>query len=426
VARSADEALAAANHDSWFAAQAAATGGSVAEVADVRVALEGGGAPHPSLLFPAFAAGDEGRAALDAVTARCRAAPGLAGVGVWSLAPPQPPELGAWMLARGYNWGWRPHWMVLDLAAEPPAPDPPAGVRLGTIHGPLPGEPGDVPYYSPADGRLAGLLAAAEPRAAWGVAAWQGDRPVGRAVVHVAAGDPPHAGLYSMGVAPDVQRRGIGTALVGAAAAFAAGEGGVRITLNSTHAGRPLYRAAGFASVGDGQTWWMPQGAAAGPPSPPGEVAFVEALATGDLDRLDALAPGLAPGDLDRRYPCTLTQAEMALKTGQEPAVAWLEARGATIDLLTAWDVGWGGRLPELAGRHPGLADAPVDDHGTRPLHQAIQRGDAALVAALLAAGADPTIPDGTYRSDALGWASHLGEDECAALIAARHPAPGR
>lgn len=151
----------------------------------------------------------------------------------------------------------------------------------------------------------------------------------------------------------------------------------------------------------------------------------MEALATGDLDRLDALAPALDPADLDRRYPCGLTPAEMGLKAGQVAAVAWLEAHGATVDLLTAWDLGWGERLPELAGRRPGLADAPVDDQGARALHRAVQRGDAALVAALLAVGADPTIPDGVYRSDARGWARYLGRDECAALIARRRPGGG-
>ncbi len=37
------------------------------------------------------------------------------GSGCWSLDPPRPSDLGVRLLARGWQPGWRPYWMGLDL-----------------------------------------------------------------------------------------------------------------------------------------------------------------------------------------------------------------------------------------------------------------------------------------------------------------------
>src|ERR1700761_6158941 len=38
--------------------------------------------------------------------------------GIWSLE--RNDDLGVRLVARGYEWGWRPHWMGVDLEDEPP------------------------------------------------------------------------------------------------------------------------------------------------------------------------------------------------------------------------------------------------------------------------------------------------------------------
>ena len=77
---------------------------------------------------------------------------------------------------------------------------------------------------------------------------------VGHAILNV-AGDC--AGLYDMGVLEQARRRGYGLALTLAALARARDEGCTSVTLNATGEGEPVYRRAGFESLGRGMTWWL-------------------------------------------------------------------------------------------------------------------------------------------------------------------------
>jgi len=40
--------------------------------------------------------------------------------GVWSLR--RDDRLGVRLVARGFDWGWRPHWMGVEIDAKPPVP----------------------------------------------------------------------------------------------------------------------------------------------------------------------------------------------------------------------------------------------------------------------------------------------------------------
>jgi hypothetical protein len=52
----------------------------------------------------------------------------------WSLHPDT--ELGVRLLARGFAWGWEPHWMALDLARLPEEESPhPVAARGALAHG---------------------------------------------------------------------------------------------------------------------------------------------------------------------------------------------------------------------------------------------------------------------------------------------------
>jgi ribosomal protein S18 acetylase RimI-like enzyme len=64
-------------------------------------------------------------------------------------------------------------------------------------------------------------------------------------------------GIYDMGVLPNARRRGFGRALTLTALERARRAGCTSVTLNATGEGEPLYRSAGFESVGHGMTWWL-------------------------------------------------------------------------------------------------------------------------------------------------------------------------
>jgi hypothetical protein len=56
------------------------------------------------------------------------------------------------------------------------------------------------------------------------------------------------------------------------------------------------------------------------------------------------------------------------------------------------------------------------------PVHIAIFSGELGFLAELLDAGADPFVRDGTFDSDAFGWAHALGNDAALAILRERYP----
>lgn len=210
------------NHRSWFGRLA-----EELEVGGVALFLSPGNA---TIAFPA--------ATSDPAPAVQRAlAEGVREIGCWSLAPDD--LLGASLTALGFQDGWQPHWMGFDpreLDAESPH-----HVSETTECAE------SVPYASSAH------------RAAIGgdvhhFVARDGGPIVGHAVLNV---DGATAGIYDMGVAEQHRRRGHGTALTVAAVARARELGCMSVTLNATGEGEPMYRRAGFRSLGLGMTWWM-------------------------------------------------------------------------------------------------------------------------------------------------------------------------
>jgi GNAT superfamily N-acetyltransferase len=210
----------AANHRAWFRRCAAVTGGGVRG----EVIVDGG---HGTLAFPR----SRSAAALDDAMRL-----GLRSMSCWSLDVDR--TLGARLQERGFEWGWQPHWMGLDLA-RPLAAEPRHAVveQRGA-------DPAGLPYGNPHP----------VPRAAHRLVVLEDGRTVGRVVVNPWQGT---AGVYDMGAVPDRRRRGIGLALTLAACRLARELGCTHAVLNATDDGEPVYRAAGFESLGWGQTWWL-------------------------------------------------------------------------------------------------------------------------------------------------------------------------
>jgi predicted N-acetyltransferase YhbS len=188
------------------------------------------------------------------------------------------------------------------------------------------------------------------------------------------------AGMYSMGVAPKVQGRGIGLALTQAALRAAWRLDCRAAVLNATDEGERLYRRAGFRSLGWGQTWW-PSG---GPMPGERQIAITEAAGFADLAALAALDP------TESEAASTLS---LAAVTGRTASIAF------------------------LLGRFPSLAATRFPPHGGNLLHVAVEHDRPEIVTIALRHGVDPDAHDDGYEATPAGWADYLGRGECAELL---------
>ncbi|MFZ0091241.1 MAG: GNAT family N-acetyltransferase [Solirubrobacteraceae bacterium] len=354
-----DEALldaTAENHRVWFRRIAAADGLDVVDVCGSELFL---GAE--AMIFPGPDL-DADKLMREIRAHDCRSA------GCWSLSADS--ALGTRLVARGFGWGWRPHWMAIDLDD--------AGRRLAA--GSFPVEMAAPPYartlpYAPHG---------PEPAGGFRLGVRLRGRVVGSVVVNPWDGV---AGIYSMGVAPRARRRGIGAALTAAACRLAIEHGCRHAVLNATDEGTPLYARAGFRSLGWGQTWWYFRAVA----PTPRQIALTEAIGFGDLTALARLRP--TPAELTGSLPGAGTALMLALVTDQ-PAVA---------EYLMD-------RCPELAARR----FAP---NGATLLHLAVEHDRPAFVAVALSHGVDPEARDDRFNATALDWAEHFGREDIAAQL---------
>ncbi|MGI8485184.1 MAG: GNAT family N-acetyltransferase [Thermomicrobiales bacterium] len=218
------------------------------------------------------------------------------------------------------------------------------------------------------------------------------------------------AGLFNLGVHPDVRGRGIGTALTLSALAFARQHGASAMGLNATPDGERVYRHLGFQSIGHGQTWFM---TAARLRHRPGFdlVTQAEALAMGDIERLDSVIAriGLMPNGE--------TPIAFAAHFQQTSAARWLLDRGASADILSLWKLGLRDEAIALM-TDPAALTRVAGPNATTPLHDAVDLGDIELARFLIASGADLSARDRQYHATPQDWARVLNRPEIAALIA--------
>jgi GNAT superfamily N-acetyltransferase len=354
----------ARNHQDWFRHAALARGGSVATVAGAELYL----AATATLAFP------PPEVDLDAVMDAVRAA-GCSGAGCWSLA--EDPALGARLVARGFTWGWEPHWMAIDLedlsSAEEPGPGARERRRFEVIDA-APPYAETLPYRpsAPDAEDVDRLGVRLREKVVGGVAV----QPRGAV-----------AGIYDMGVVPKVRRRGIGLELTLAACRRARERGCRFAVLNATDEGEPVYARAGFRSLGRGRTWWY----RAGPTSEPRQIELAEAIGLGHRERLAALDP--TPAELEAPLPGGTGPLHLAVLTGQ-PGVA-----------------------ADLLARAPALATRRFEPHGATLLHLAVEAGSADFVRLALAHGVDPSLRDRSFDGTARDWAEHLDQPDLLPLL---------
>lgn len=165
-------------------------------------------------------------------------------------------EVDASALARaGFERGWEPWWMTAAVGDVGAAGDPRIELQQDT----------DDFSGEYADYRENLKLTRERPQHSWYAAAYDdqggrasrnGRRFAGHAWSHV-SGETETAGVFDMQVWPQFQRRGLGSGLLRAVVAAAAGAGARNAVLNATPEGKPLYESCGFRQIGVGITWWL-------------------------------------------------------------------------------------------------------------------------------------------------------------------------
>ena len=322
--------------------------------------------------------------------------------------------------ARGAGDSFVPHWMWRTIArpASPPTIPPKIHLSLATSDDltDLLATRG-VPYAqddqlqamlklasAPTADRLVGVIVARESQLL------RHSRIVGITAVNLIEWDGKRvAGLFNLGVHPDVRGRGIGTALALNALAFAQQHGACAMGLNATPDGERVYRNLGFRSIGHGQTWFMP--AARLRHRPTSEfVIQAESLAMGDIERVE---PAIARIGL---MPNGETPIAFAAHFRQISAARWLLDRGASADIISLWKLGLRDEAIGLM-TDPAALTRIAGPNATTPLHDAVELGDSELARHLIAAGADLTARDRQYHATPLDWARVLNQPEIATLL---------
>ena len=404
----------AANHTEWFIANARASGGEVCrEDGATRVYTPGLDGGEVVIAFPRIPETRQG-VVLDSILGYCRER-GVRKASCWAQTPRGPRGLGARLAARGFEWGWQAHWMGWDLTKLPDDVPVPDGLRIAPDDA-CDWDVKDLPYFDWEGAAVVRAQARAEPRRIWHFGAWLGGNVVGQVRLHVTTGRLGVAGIYALGVVPAARRQGVGRALMLEACRFARSLGCNHALLNS--AASDFYYRLGWEGLGHGQTWWMHPPVLAAPPPPPEQVAFAEAVGLGDTEALgDLQRRGALPADLNAPLAAGHPPMTLAIQARKPSSVRWLEAHGATLDLLQAWDLGWRKRAARMLADSPERANRRSGPMGITLLHEAVSRGDVDLARLLLTADPDLSIEDTEFHSTPLGWARHFGRTEFAALL---------
>ncbi len=341
----------------------------------------------------------------------------LEGAICWYLTATPPGDLAVRLLARGFEPNWQPHWMWCNLRDLPNQRIPSSTFDIQTVEDEPASQVDDLPYY-PAEKRNArAVLHRLYPRHVRSLVAFQKSQVVGRCVLNVTTGEWGMGGLFAMAVVPAARNQGIGTALAWEACDLARQMGCHHIVLNATAMGEPVYRRVGFQSMGDGPSWHLRPETLAAPPPTDDQVLFLEAVGRGKVMALDEIGKRLEDRFFHNALPNSMTPLDIAVHCQQPASIDWLVSHGVSLDLLSAWDVGWKERVHLLLIEHPELVNVQRGDGQLTPLHIAVERGDIELAKVLLTVPNDLDLKDSEFEATALGWAQYFQRVEMITLI---------
>ena len=410
----------ALNHLDWMNLCARVAGGEVRQQNGVTWTYVPGPNSSGMISFPQLTEENAGEQ-LDTIVRyyRERAAEKL--IGCWSLEPPQPRDLGIRLLARGFQLGWRPHWMWLDFKKMNIEHSKPANLKIEIVEEQPVWDVEDLPYYSKEEAARLNTSTVSSPRRWWHFAAWLEGKVVGHSTLFLTTGELGVAGIYSCGVVPAARGKGIGKAVTLAVCQQAQAMGCPGAMLNATSAGELMYRSIGFESVGYGRTWWLNVERLEAFALTETQIAMSEAVGVGNLDALDVLSERVESGAFDTTIPNGMTLIELAIHANQLRSVEWLVKHGATLDVISAWGLGWNDRVPKLLRDSPELANWHSEKDGMTPLHIAAIRNDIELARVVLAAHPDLSI-DNNDAGTPLHQACWFGHTDVVELLLKHQP----
>lgn len=336
-------------------------------------------------------------------------------IGCWSLDPTQPADISARLLARGFQLGWRPCWMAIDVE-KVHAPYPvPEGLEIRIDNSISVHETEGLPYGD--SDTMTDAFLQLHPGRAQRVIALLDGKIVGCNCLFFTTGPDGVAGLYNVGVLPAFQKQGIGKAIVAAACQYARERGYQYVTLNANNIGRRTYELVGFELVGYGATWWIVNHDFISHPPSPKLVALTAATGKGDMATLEAIGRHFTAAELNAPLINGMKLIELAAYFKQSAAAEWLMAHGAVCTALVAWDLGWKDHVANLFAHDPQEVNRRYNDWEGTLLHIAAMRGDLELTQLALDNGIDVSIRDKEHDSPGLGWALYFNRKEMAMLI---------
>jgi len=407
------EQAAADNHRQLFHLNAIIKGGEVKSATGITWTYTGAG-NGAEIVFPDLDA-DTAGTILDQIMDYYRShVPN--GVGCWSLAPARPTDIGIRLLARGFQPGWQPCWMTLDLAQLPRVYNSPAGLLISADTNTVLSAIKDMPYADD-NGYMSAPLLRSYPEKAQRFIATLDNKIVGQTCLFLTDGPLGVAGIYNVGVLPAYRNRGIGKALVYAACQYAQEKGYAYASLNANDMGRRVYQQLGFRIISYGLTWWLMGQRFITQPHSPAIVALAEATGRGDIDALEKLDSQFTTAELNTPLINNMTLLQLAAHCKQSAAAKWLVGKGAHYAALDAWDLGWPQQAATLLAQNPQEVNRRYYEWNGTLLHVAAERDDIGLARLALSAGIDLSIQDTIHHGTGLGWAIFFRRETIADLI---------
>lgn len=407
------EQAAADNHKELFRTGTLINGGEVFQQDGLLYTFTAP-AYEASIAFPSLQSANTGKQ-LDQILEYYRSKSAL-NVGCWSLDSPQPADLGVRLLARGFQPGWKPCWMGVDLKTIDSSFAMPDGLIIKADNNSSISDIKDLPYNQE-EGYISPALLRTHPELVQRIVAIVGNVIVGQCCIFFTRGKYGVAGIYNVGVLPEMRNKGIGRSIVLATCILAKNKGYEYATLNANNMGRSVYEKVGFKFISYGITWWLTGQRYITHPSSSNAVMLAEAVGRGDLATLDALSELFTSADFDEPLANGMSLIQLAAECNQPTSAEWLIEHDAAYTVLDAWDFKWKKKVTALLARNPAEINRLYYSWNATLMHIAAQRNDIELAKLSLSANIDLSILDTDYHSSALGWAMHFNRPEIIKLI---------
>jgi hypothetical protein len=359
---------------------------------------------------------------VDKILAECRAT-GVERLSFWAADDASDDaslsRLGVWLEARGMRAGEQPRWMGLDLHSLPTPPTAKELAQRYDVTMPTRFDDWRVPElmcFGPDSWQARQAMVHQQPQRVWHGVLWQDGAPAGQLSFNATEGELGVVGLHNFVILPGARVRGPGLDRFDWVTRFCLDLGCRYLVANAIERAVPLYKMMNFQELGKGYTWWATTEGIAERPAEQ-QVRLAEAIGEGDLDGVQRATAGWDGAQFDRRLANGLTPLRYAALRGQPEAAMCLLSRGATPDILAAWDLGWRDDVDDLLSRNPASLHARGTRSGKTLLHIAVERNDPDLARLLLAAGADPAQRDHRFHATPLDWAVKMRMTRVAAIL---------